>query len=61
MWQCQFIDWLKFEACLSSLLNFGTVYCLLFSTLIFLEDHEAIVALVIVHPDVSSISAKSVS
>ena len=61
MWRCQFIDWLKFEACPSSLLNFGTVYCLLFSTLIFLEDHEAIVALVIVHPDFSSISAKSVS
>ena len=26
MWWCQFIDWLKFETCPSSLLNFGTAY-----------------------------------
>ena len=26
MWWCQFIDWLKFEACPSSLHNFGMTY-----------------------------------
>ena len=27
MWWCQFIDWLKFEMRPSSLLSFGTAYC----------------------------------
>ena len=31
-WWCQFIDWLKFETRLSSLLNFGTVHPLLVLT-----------------------------
>ena len=31
MWWCPFIDWLKFETCPSSLLNFGTAYCIHFS------------------------------